>query len=474
MVFSLVPRRSVFSTDPVYPKMTKTQDSRLDYENSIFSLMGYIDYLDSKALQRKAEKTDKSVNVEINKKNKGIYNKWAKNKRGYWKIKQFPTSKKFYATREIPLLERVCRFYGKLIQIDHPWYIHDKDNPNLKRGYKITNNKIDGFTLIGSGTKYKYQVYFDKHFPFIHQNIIHLYLGESFPTFANRKVMDVITNGQGETIASEMTFPTGKKQISPINIHTARYQPLKKMDNITRARFGKDFYSKTENFYQDPSMIAISLKVGLISLMIAYVLGIPLAVLMAHFKSSWIDKIGTASITLLISIPSLAIIYFLRFIGSSAFGWPDLFPTLGAQNIFSYFLPTLILAILNITNTVMWTRRYMIDQQSADYVKFARAKGLSEYEISKNHILKNASIPIVQNVPTMIILTIQGATMTETIFAVPGMGKMLPDAIIVHNNSMVISLVFLFTLLAVIGVFIGDLLMIMMDPRINLSVKGGK
>jgi oligopeptide transport system permease protein len=474
MIFSLVPRRSVFSTDPVYSKMAKTPEIRIDYENNVFNSMGYIDYLDSKALQNKAKKIAKSVSVAANKKNRAIYNKWAKSKQGSWKIKQFPTSKRFYAMREIPLLERVLRFYSKLIQIDHPWRIHDKNNPNLKRGYKIVNDKVGGFALVGSGTQYKYQLYFDQHFPFIHQNIVHLYLEESYPTFANHKVMDVIAHGQGQTVTSEVTFPTGKMQISPVNIHTAEYQPLKKMDSITKAKFGRDPYSKTDNFYQDPSMINTSFRMGLISLIIVYALGIPLAVLMAHFKSSWIDKSGTVAITLLISIPSLAIIYFLRFVNSSIFGWPELFPTFGAQNALSYFSPIVILATLNITNIVMWTRRYMIDQQSADYVKFARAKGLSEYEISKNHILKNALIPIVQGIPTMIILTIQGTTMTETIFAIPGMGKMLPDAIVVHNNSMIVGLVFLFTLLAVIGVFVGDLLMIIIDPRIHLSAKGGK
>jgi oligopeptide transport system permease protein len=116
----------------------------------------------------------------------------------------------------------------------------------------------------------------------------------------------------------------------------------------------------------------------------------------------------------------------------------------------------------------------MIDQQSSDYVKFARAKGLSEKEISRRHVLKNALIPIVQGVPMAVILTIQGATMTETIFSAPGMGKMLPDSILHHNNAMVVGLVFLFTFLGVMAVFVGDLFMTFIDPRIKLDSKGGK
>lgn len=474
MIFSMIPKKTIFSEDPAYSKLMAEPDLLTDYENIVYKKIGYIDYLDSKSLKTRAAEENKSVSVEVNLKNKKIYEKWAKNERGDWKILQFPISKKFYAVRDISLAERVWRFYSHLIQIDTPWSVYDKENPNLKRGYRLAKDEAGGgFALIGSGTKYKYQVYFDNHFPFIHQNVVKLYLGESYPTFYGYEVMEVITNGQGETVSKEVTFPTGEKQISPVNLHTAQYSPLSKMDKMTKQQFGKDPYSKTDNFYKDPSMLSISLFTGVISLVLVYLVGLPLAMLMARFKFSWFDRLGTGMITALISIPSLAIIYFLRFLGSS-FGWPDMFPTLGAYNILSYVLPILILTILNITNIVMWTRRYMVDQQSADYVKFAYAKGLSKKEIYRHHILKNALIPIVQGIPLSIVLIIQGATMTETIFAMPGMGKMLPDAILRHNHSMIVGLVFLFTSISVFAVFIGDLLMIFIDPRIRLNTKGGK
>ena len=122
---------------------------------------------------------------------------------------------------------------------------------------------------------------------------------------------------------------------------------------------------------------------------------------------------------------------------------------------------------------MMWLRRYMIDQSSQDYVKFARAKGLSQTEIFNKHILKNAIIPIVNGIPGSIILSISGALITESAFAVPGMGKMLPDAIKVVNNNMVITLVFIFTTLSILSVLAGDLLMTVVDPRIQLVSKGG-
>lgn len=97
---------------------------------------------------------------------------------------------------------------------------------------------------------------------------------------------------------------------------------------------------------------------------------------------------------------------------------------------------------------------------------------MTDNEIYRKHIFKNASIPIVQNIPGMIIGLIEGATITENIFAMPGMGKMLPDAILSHNNSIVIGLVFIFTTIGVLSVLLGDILMVIVDPRIKLSTKG--
>ena len=82
----------------------------------------------------------------------------------------------------------------------------------------------------------------------------------------------------------------------------------------------------------------------------------------------------------------------------------------------------------------------MIDLQSQDFVRFARAKGLSEKEISNKHIFKNAMVPLVSGIPGAVIGVIGGATLTETVFAFPGMGKMLIDSVKASNNSMVVGL----------------------------------
>ncbi|MQB64243.1 ABC transporter permease, partial [Lactobacillus reuteri] len=99
---------------------------------------------------------------------------------------------------------------------------------------------------------------------------------------------------------------------------------------------------------------------------------------------------------------------------------------------------------------------------------------LSEQEISNKHILKNAMVSLVSGIPASIVGVITGATLTETIFAYPGMGKMLNDSVRASNNAMVVGLVFIFTALSIFSLLVGDILMTIIDPRIKLTSKGGK
>ncbi len=475
MIFTLVPRNSIFIGDPAYSRLKGDPDKRTNYENTVFRKMGYIDFMQLDEIAQRI--TGKTEGTEFDAIMEGMdeaaIQEWEEeNREDGWELHQLPVAKTYYATREIPVLQRVLRFYANIIDIDHPWKIHDPDNPDLPRYIRFENTPEAGFTLTGSGTQHKYLLYFNSSFPFIHQNIINLNLGISYPTFQSRGVMDVIFSGQGKTSSREITFETGKTENSPINIYSRQYQPSAKIDRLQRERFN-DNYTLTTNNYQDPSMAQLSLSMGVIALIITYVIGLSAAVFMARHKGRWGDRIGVAIVTVLISVPSLAFIYLFRFIGNAVFGLPADFPVLGGQDIRSYILPTAILGLLSVSGQVIWVRRYMIDQASSDYVHFARAKGLSEREISRKHILKNALIPIVNYIPGAVILSIAGATITETVFAAPGMGKMLPDAIKAYNNSMVIGLVFIFTTLSILSVLIGDILMTIIDPRINLSVKKG-
>ncbi|VSG59734.1 peptide ABC transporter permease [Streptococcus pneumoniae] len=220
-------------------------------------------------------------------------------------------------------------------------------------------------------------------------------------------------------------------------------------------------------------MIVSSAITGLIGLVLAYALAVPLGSAMARFKNTWIDSLSTGALTFLLALPTIALVYIVRLIGSSI-ALPDSFPILGAGDWRSYVLPAVILGLLGAPGTAIWIRRYMIDLQSQDFVRFARAKGLSEKEISNKHIFKNAMVPLVSGIPGAIIGVIGGATLTETVFAFPGMGKMLIDSVKASNNSMVVGLVFIFTCISIFSRLLGDIWMTIIDPRIKLTEKGSK
>ena len=213
-------------------------------------------------------------------------------------------------------------------------------------------------------------------------------LGDSYPTYANTPVLQVITQGQGQTKTSEVQFPTGKKT-SSVNIYSRTYKSPSQADSREVANYGKDDpYTATESNYQYPSMIASSAVVGLIGLVISYAIAVPLGSAMARFKNTWIDSFSTGAFDLLDGSSNNCLGLYRSF-------WLDLQSACQIHSLswvleigVHMFYQQLSLVYLGAPGTAIWIRRYMIDLQSQDFVRFARAKGLSEKEISNKHIFK--------------------------------------------------------------------------------------
>ena len=113
----------------------------------------------------------------------------------------------------------------------------------------------------------------------------------------------------------------------------------------------------------------------------------------------------------------------------------------------------------------------MIDQMNADYVKGARAGGLSESGIFRSHVLKNAVIPIVHGIPASILGVLVGAIITERVYVVPGAGNLLTRAINFYDNGVIVGVTLFYAVISVVSVILGDVLMSVMDPRIKLAPK---
>lgn len=468
MLYTLVPTSRVFEKDTAYQKL-KT-NYKIVYKYSKLEELGYLDYMSQADMCAAVEDTSKEClnpsDPKSAKAREAIENK------GYTIISldKFDELKGSYiAYKYYNVFQLVSRYFGRLIDIDTPWSVKDENNKELARKYYFTTDHNGIPALACSGCNYKYQIYFNSKFPFIHQNFLSLNFGDSFPTQVGVSTLSVIGDGQGKLKPFDQKFPTGQNTKSPLLQHTCKYKY--NLDHLDSKRF-TDHYADCTSQYESLSMVQLSYLFGILSIILAYVIAVPAGIEMARNKGKWQDKFGIAYINLLIAVPSLAFIFFMKFLGNNV-GLPDKFPHLGFNDVRSYILPIIILGLLSTPSLMMWIRRYMVDQSNADYVKFAKAKGLNRKEIARNHIFKNAIIPIVNGVPASIILAISGAVITESIFSIPGMGKMLPDAITNVNNNMVITLTFIFSSLSIFSVFLGDILMTLMDPRISLSNKKG-
>ena len=468
MVYTLIPIQNVFQNDTAYKKLQANQKTVYRYNK--LEELGYLDfYTINELCQAKSDNFEACVVPGSDENLKALSEIESEGYTVELLDKNDTLRGNSIAYKFYNVVQLITNFYSKLIIVDNPWAIEDPNNPELERKYYIGTSPSGMPAIMCSGCNYKYQLYFDGNFPFIHQNAITLEFGLSYPTQTGIQTVDVINNGQGSLESFEQTFPTGQTTKSPIIQTSCEYKY--QLDHLDVQKF-TDNYANCSLKYDSPSMVSTSYLFGIVSLIIAYVIALPTGIAMSRNKGKLIDKIGIVYINLLIAVPSLAFIFFLKYIGMF-FGLPDRFPQYGFGDVRSYILPMIILGLLSTPSLMMWIRRYMVDQSNSDYVKFAKAKGLSQKEIFRNHILKNAIIPIVNGIPSSVILCISGAVITESVFSIPGMGKMLPDAIKSTNNNMVITLTFIFTALSVFAVLLGDLLMTVVDPRIQLTSKKG-
>jgi oligopeptide transport system permease protein len=108
---------------------------------------------------------------------------------------------------------------------------------------------------------------------------------------------------------------------------------------------------------------------------------------------------------------------------------------------------------------------------NSDYVKFARSGGLSESEIFRKHVLKNAIIPIVHGIPGAVLGSMVGAIITERVYVVPGAGNLLTEAINKYDNGVIVGVTLFYATLSVVSIILGDVFMSLVDPRISFTSK---
>lgn len=216
--------------------------------------------------------------------------------------------------------------------------------------------------------------------------------------------------------------------------------------------------------------IPYSLGFGLASIAISLGVGIPLGMLMARFKGGFLDNLGSAYVVLIKAVPAAVYYLFLQLYVSDALKIPMLFDE---RKPVSWILPAICMSLGSIATYAMWIRRYMVDELNKDYIKLARAKGLKNSLVMSRHVIRNAFVPMAQQLPTNMLMTISGSIYVESLFSIPGMGGLLVSAIQRQDNTLVQALVLIYSCVGILGLFLGDMLMAACDPRIKLGKKGG-
>lgn len=212
--------------------------------------------------------------------------------------------------------------------------------------------------------------------------------------------------------------------------------------------------------------IPVTAAFGFASMILGIVLGLSLGMLMVRFKDRWGDHLGTGYILVVRAIPSLIYLFFIQVWVSL---WLDLDMVFYKDVPSSWILPVICLSLGSIAWYALWLRRFMVDEENKDYVKFAQVKGFSKKEVWKRHIFKNAIIPLVIYLPSDLLFIISGSLVIETLYVIPGTGGLLTTAIEKQDNNLVQVIVLMYAVLSVLGVFLGDLLIAAVDPRITLT-----
>lgn len=213
-----------------------------------------------------------------------------------------------------------------------------------------------------------------------------------------------------------------------------------------------------------------SLYLGLAALAIALVFGLSLGVLMTRFKGKIGDKLGTGYIVIINAVPAAVYYLLLQLYVTDILKLPILFDS---DNPASWILPAVSMSLVSMASYAMWLRRYMVDELNKDYIRLARAKGLKNKVIMVKHVMRNAFVPMAQLLPMSVLYTISGSIYIESLYSIPGMGGLLVDSIQRQDNPLVQTLVLVFSSIGILGLFLGDVLMAIFDPRIKLSKQGG-
>ncbi|MBL8006774.1 MAG: ABC transporter permease [Ignavibacteria bacterium] len=258
------------------------------------------------------------------------------------------------------------------------------------------------------------------------------------------------------------------------------------MANMLQGDFGNSFKDNRPVIDKIIERLPITVTISILSFTLIYLIAIPIGIYSAAKQYSFIDRTTTVILFVLYSLPSfwvatLAIIFlcnveYIKIFPTSGIKSED-FASLTSFGKFTdlakhFFLPVVISSLTSFAFLSRQMRSSMLEVIRQDYIRTARAKGLSERKVVLKHALRNSLIPIITLVGGILPAMIGGSVIMETIFTIPGIGQLAFQAILDRDYPMIMAELVLASILTVVGILLVDIFYSFVDPRIAFTKKG--
>src|SRR5262245_10406276 len=244
------------------------------------------------------------------------------------------------------------------------------------------------------------------------------------------------------------------------------------LGQILRGDLGESFFFKKQVTDLILDRVEPTLALAICTMVLTVLLAVPLGTMAAYWQGTWIDRLVMGVAVLGFSVPVFVIGYALIYVFAIHLAW---LPVQGYQRLADGFggcmtrllLPSCTLAVIYVALIARITRTSVLEVLNADYVRTARAKGLTEVAVLWRHVLHNASVPIVTIIGLGIALLIGGVVVTESVYSIPGLGRLVVDAVLARDYPTIQAVVLLFSGVYVVINLLVDLTYTVLDPRIR-------
>ena len=247
-------------------------------------------------------------------------------------------------------------------------------------------------------------------------------------------------------------------------------------DTFLHLDLGVSYAYKVPVIQEFAKRIPRTLTLGLITILVDALIGIPLGVTAAMHQNRFLDRVLMVVAMIGVSLPDFWLALMLIILFSLKLGW---LPAMGIGGVQYWIMPVISAAVAGIAMNARQTRSAVLETKRADFITTARAKGLREAIVIYKHLMPNALIPVINNLGTQFAVVIAGTVVIESVFSFPGVGLYLLSGISARDYPVIRGCVLILAVFASLAVLIVDLIYAFIDPRIkaqyaNTAAKKGR